>query len=97
MSIGAVSYTHLTINHALYVVTEKICKKRQMSLAEEYWSHGKRKVEADCWRSVLRGDLGNEEKEIQMEIERYGLGLEKEKRYTLVSVSYTHLDVYKRQ
>ena len=31
-----------TINHALYVVTEKICKKRQMSLAEEYWSHGKR-------------------------------------------------------
>lgn len=75
-----------TINHALYVVTEKICKKRQMSLAEEYWSHGKRKVEADFWRSVLRGDLGNEEKEIQMEIERYGLGLEKEKRYTLVLI-----------
>lgn len=75
-----------TINHALYVVTEKICKKRQMSLAEEYWNHGKRKVEADFWRSVLLGDLGNEEKEIQMEIERYGLGLENEKRYTLVLI-----------
>lgn len=48
------------INNALFVVTEKINKKRQLGKVKEYWSYGKRKVISEFLRSAVLGEFSKE-------------------------------------
>lgn len=72
------------INKALFVAVEKMQKKRQMSKAEEYWSYGKRRVTSGFWRSVVLGEFGDKEEEIEKEITRLGLDFSSQELYILI-------------
>lgn len=75
-----------TINNALFAVTEKIDKKKQLSQAKEYWNYGKRKVIREFWRNAVRGGFFEGEKEaaVRNEIIKLGLPLDIREKYILV-------------
>lgn len=72
------------INNALFVVTEKINKKRQLGKVKEYWSYGKRRVISEFWRSAVLGEFSSREDELESEIARMGLEFNVEEKYILV-------------
>lgn len=75
-----------TINNALFAVTEKIKKKKQLSQAKEYWNYGKRKVIREFWRNAVRGGFfeGDKEAAVRGEIAKLGLPLDSREKYILV-------------
>lgn len=71
------------INQALFVVIQRIRKRKQLNEVQEYWNYGKRKILRAFFQNLLQGEVSGKI-EIQKELAKSGLEHIVKEEYTLV-------------
>ena len=75
------------IEQALFKVTEKVRKQKQLNEVQEYWNYGKRRILKALWRNIIFGEISGQEN-IFKEIEKQGLERDIGCSYILVLVLF---------
>ncbi len=64
------------INNALFAVTERIRKRKQLERMKSQQSYGRRKLQQDFWRRLLQGRTPEDPEQLRRELELVELGID---------------------
>lgn len=84
------------IEQALFKVTEKVRKQKQLNEVQEYWNYGKRRILKALWRNIIFGEISGQEN-IFKEIEKQGLERDIGCSYILVLVLFQKENVFRKK
>ena len=84
------------IEQALFKITEKVRKQKQLNEIQEYWNYGKRRILKALWRNIIFGEISGQEN-IFREIEKQGLERDIGCSYILVLVLFQKENVFRKK